>query len=303
MAVEPRFSMFRSMLPSLQRKIANMSGKERLTPTDLLVYLQQAILSLEDIIGICRSTALAYSFNPKTGGVDTSIYENADNVIMNYSIKLDEVTSEGSVETIAVTPLNKQIATLQFFYNLKTLTGTEPNLDISFDKDPTDSTATGTWLAEDERIPAIVNGELIDCSMLLSKTFSIKWFIPADSTYEFVDTSVYVLLVDVAKMFKYEKDLVYIAASEILQEESLKAVNDGQSEQYVGMINGLVQSYASKISEPLRGDRTPTPKVGSLKHDYDTSTHADRAFGKKKGDMPIEVIGNEATGRVIRKIY
>jgi hypothetical protein len=291
------------MLPSLQKKIANMSGKEKMTPTDLLEYLQQAILSLEDIIGICRSTAIAYSFNPtRSGGVDTSIFENDENVIMNYSIKLDEATSEGFVETIAVTPRQKQIATLQFYYNLKPGAGADPSLDISFDKDPTDSSSVGTWLVADERIPVIENGELIDVSMLMSKTFSIKWYIPADSTYEFVDTSVQILLVDVTKMFKYEKDLVYIAASEILQEEAAKAASEGQSEQYVGMINGLVQSYASKISEPLRGDRTPTPKVGSLKHSYDTSTHADRAFGKKKGDIPIAVIGNEATGRVIRRI-
>ena len=172
MAIRTRNSIFKTLEPELRARVSDVATQIKLTPTEIVKRLQRAIIGMKNSTGICRTANIRYDFNPNdpnlATSIDSELFENNSNVKVNYKLELDDPTVNGVLETVALVQRDKQIITPQYFWDQIGTTGTIPNLDVSFDKERDRKDVLGTWLVEDERIPPIVNGEIIDVSAFIS---------------------------------------------------------------------------------------------------------------------------------------
>lgn len=306
MAVAKRFSMFEECVSELKMLTADVFDKSRYTRTELLLQLRNAINSFNDAKGIASSRLLKYAFR-STGSdallIDREIYENEDNVKMDYELEQISNAAVGSVETIAKSVIDKQIALLAIYWNLEGTTGV-PTLDVSFDKDVTNGEVLrGTFLVEDERINPIENGVMFDTSMFVARTFSIRWSFPIGSDYKIKDTMVKVMLVDSAMFIQNQYDLARLAASNMLKNEATRAAKEGQSESYINFLRERAQELITDIQGKIGVGVVPSSSAGRMEHGYDRDRFADRAFYPDQPDGEwVAVIGNEIVGRTIRYV-
>jgi hypothetical protein len=303
-----RFSLFEEIVPEVQQLIADVSAKSKYTRSDIINRTRKAILSFNDAKGIASSRLLKFAFrtvNPDDlTVVDQNIYENVDNMTMNNQLELEDDTSEGSIESIAKVVHNKQIALLVVYWTEDGTTG-PPVIDVSFDKDvEKGETFRGTFLADDDRIGTIENGVMIDTSMIVSKTFSIKWYLPANSDYVIKDCMVKIFLVDSAFMIQNQFDLARVTASNILKVEATRAAKDGEAESYVEMLKAQAIELITDIQGMIGGNAVPSSFAGGIDHEYDRKGYADKAFNKAQPDERfVEVVRDEVSGkRVLRFI-
>jgi hypothetical protein len=300
--------MFEEVVLEVQRLTADLQDKTGYSRPEIIDRVRRALLSFNDVKGIASSRLVRYAFRASSSDdatiIDTGIYENVDNITMNYQLELDTSTEEGSIESIAISAGNKQIALISIYWTQEGSTGL-PVIDVSFDKDPENGEALrGTFLVDDTRIPTIENGIQIDTSMIVSKSFSMKWSLPANSDYKIKDTMAKIFLVDGNFMMQNQYDLARLTAANILKQQAVKAAKEGQSDTYVEMLKSLADGYISDIAGLVGGKHpVPTSATGTINHDYDRTSYADKAFGKKTKDGEwIAVVGNEITRRTIRYI-
>jgi hypothetical protein len=297
--------MFEEIVLDAQRLIADIQNKQKYSKPEMISHIRQAILTFNDTKGIASSRLLRYAFRALTSDdptkIDRNIYENVDNISMNYQIEPEDNAAISSIETIAKLVRDKQIALVTIYWTQEGSTGV-PVVDVSFDKDHENGESLrGTFLADDTRISTIENGVMIDTSMIVSKTFSVKWSFPIGTDYKIKDTMVKLFLVDAAFMLQNQYDLARMAASNILKIEAVIAAKDGQSESYVGMLKDIAEGYISEIRGLQGGSSVPASTAKGIDHTYDRDKFADRAFDKVSQDGTwVEVIGNEIIGRTIR---
>ena len=301
-----RFSMFEEIVLDAQRLIADIQNKQNYSRPEMISHIRQAILTFNDTKGIASSRLLRYAFRVLVSDdpthIDRNIYENVDNISMNYQIEPTDTGSVASIETIAKLVADKQIALMTIYWTQTGSTG-PPTLDASFDKDHENGERLrGTFIADDARINAVENGVMIDTSMIVSKTFSLKWSFPIGTDYVIKDTMVKLFLVDAAFMLQNQYDLARMAASNILKIEAVIAAKEGQSESYVGMLKEMADGYISEIRGLIGRGAIPTSTAKGIAHNYDRDRFASKAFGPKTptDGTWVEVIGNEIIGRTVR---
>jgi hypothetical protein len=304
MAVQ-RFSLFEEIVTDVKGQISDLFDKSRYTRQEIIAKAREAILTFNDTKGIASSRLYKYAFRAVNADdptkIDRNIYENVNNITMDNELALDDSASEGSVETIASVVGDKQIALLTLYWNMAGSTN-PPVLDVSFDKDHENGeNLRGTFLADDTRINIIENGVIIDTSMIVARTFSVKWTLPASSDYVVKDTFVKIFLVDSSFMIQNQYDLARLTASNILRLEATRAVKDGQSESYVGMLKDRAEELMVMVQGKIGTGAIPASTAKGIDHPYDRTSFADKAFDRTQPDGTwVEIIGNEIIGRTVR---
>lgn len=299
--------MFEECVSETKILIADVFDKSKYSRTDILSHLKNAIISINDVKGIMSTRLMKYAFRPMSASdptvIDSGIYENDSNVKMDFQLEAVDTTQEAKVETIARYVVDKQVALVAIYWNLEG-SSLEPTIDISFDKDVENGTSLrGTFLVDDSRINPIENGVMFDTSMIVSRTFSIKWTIPANSDYKIKDTIAKIFLVDSSMFVNNQYDIARIAASNILKNEALAAAKDGQAESYTSFLTARAKELVEDIQGKIGAGISPVSSAGSMKHDYDRNKFADRAFDSVAADGDwVEVVGNEIIGRTIRYV-
>jgi hypothetical protein len=308
-----RNSMWHMMIPDLKRKVRDVADKSALTDPDLIEELYTATVAMDDTIGICRAKTLKFAFNPVDNedhtNIRNTVYENESNMSVGYELYATEASVAASIESKALAVRDKSIALMQLFWSQSGDTGTEPVIDVSLDKDPVNGDELpGTWLVENDRIDPILSGTKIDMSMFHSISFALKWKFSADANYRIQDTICRMLLVDTAKMFQRQGDIVLVAAYNILTHEAAKSLRKGQGANYVELLKTLADRYLSDArGYSPDGAKASTTEVRAIEHNHDRNFHADRAFrraggGLKDGDENIGINGNLLDGVYIKTI-
>lgn len=310
MPVAQRHSLWYGMVDQLWEKIANLPGKEiRLSESDLLEYLIEAALDANEVLGIARSKVLRFGFNPidpdDLTRFNEDVYENNTNMSVGYKLFATNTANDAIIESKSIILSDKQIGLLRFYWTQTGSTGTAPEIDISLNKDPhRGDEIIGTWLVEDNRLEAIVQDQPIDTSMMVSQTFSVRWKFFAAANYEIQDTTIKIILIDAGKMYQRQRDLVHIAAAEILGHQALVAQKDGQSTTFVEGLQQEAIKYLSKVKGIIGGNRATGTGAGATEHDYDRDALAEKGFRKvHRDDLFVEVRGNSIIGKSIRRVW
>jgi hypothetical protein len=299
--------MFEEIVLEVQRLTSDLQDKTGFSRPEVIERIKNAILTFNDVKGIAASRLMRYAFRAASADdstvIDRNVYENVDNISMDYQLALTNSGSAGSIESIATLVGDKQIALMTVYWTQTGTTGL-PVIDISFDKDVENGEVLrGKFLAADSRISTIENGVQIDTSMVVSKTFSTKWSLPSGSDYIIKDTMVKIFLVSGSFMIQNQYDLARLTASNILKTEAVKAAKEGQSDTYVEMLKSLAEDYVKDIAGLIGSGAVPSSMTGTLNHDYNRSKYADRAFEKNTSDgVWVEIVGNEIIGRTVRHI-
>jgi len=306
MALKEKFSIWKLMVPDLRSEIGESLGEVKYQDGDLIQHLKRATSRLSDVLGLSTNVSLAYSFRPLNNSdytlIDPNIYENVDNISMNYKIYLTDTGSAGSIESKAVNVRQMQIGMMKIIWSLSGTGGTEPSIDVSFDKDiDSGDILRGTYLVNLEKIPAIVSGAEVDTSMLVANTFSLKWLFPSGSGYAIDETIVELMLINLPRMYSRKLDIVGVAASRIFDQLAIDASRSGSASSYVEYLERKRDKLASEVQGRIGSNAAPSIGVDSLKVDIDRTTYASRAFGRKrKSDRWVQIIGNQITGRTVR---
>ena len=299
-----RYSIFREIIGNVRDYIANVNHSRNYDEQVILEIIKNNIVTWGKATGFAYDKALRYTFEPLDNSdltkYDDSIYENVNNLEFNYGISLENAGSDGVVESISKIIYDKQIALVTLLWTEEGTTGA-PVLDISFDKDRDEGdTFRGTFLANAGRIDAIQNGSRIDVSGIPSKTFSVKWTIPAGSDYKILDTIAKVLLIDSSKVMARQTELAHITAAEILNNESLKAIKDGQSEVYVRFLEDKSKHHYNMAKSVIGDSSAPSPEFSASGHSYNVDSYANKLLKKNKNEEWVEIIGNDI--KVIRYV-
>lgn len=292
MAVRERFSVFNALIPAVRDRVKDIADHELLINDSLYKRLMMSITGLQSIKGLYRYHNITWGFKPARSSDTSSIsdeeYQNYANVIVNYTIKLDDTTQEGYIESMPLMAYDMSIISIQPRYSLKSGSGTAPTLDLSLDKDIDDKDAPGSWIVADEKIPAMANGGILDVSGLYSRSLSWRWYFPANSLYEVDHLELKIFLVDETAMSKMEDDLVFITAADLLDEEVGRAAKDGQSEIYLETLKKLSEDYRRRVSHGPMGTVTPSSSAGSVQHSMTNTDRLNKAFGKKSSYFSVE---------------
>jgi hypothetical protein len=302
--------MWADMIPDLRRRLIEVQGKEKYHDVDLLKRLYDCVSNLDAVIGVSRSVVLRYAFLPYDPDdltvIDTDLYENVVNISMGYDMYLTNTAAIGSLETKSLALRDKQVGLLQCFWTISGTVGNPPTLDISLDKDPErGEELRGSFLVADNFVDSIDIGKAIDTSMIVSRTFSVKWKFPSGSNYKVRDTVIRILLIDTAKMYQARETICDLTAGAILSEEAIEAHKSGQSTSYVELLTVLADKYTNRGQGISGAVKAPSTHVGALGHQYDRDSYADKAFGKSAGGnawRPVDIKGNILIGKTVRFI-
>jgi len=303
--MELRNSIFNSSINAVRSLIADVRDQQSLTYSKLLEEIKSSLEAMPNITGVVSSKRLVFAFPPFSAdpsSIDTSIYENDSNIVVNYGLERDAGSGDSVIETKAMPVIDMQVALLTFYWQLKTGTGTVPSIDISFDKDPDNGEElSGAWLVKDNRIAAIEDGKQIDVSGIPSPSFAIRWTIPDPSTYKILDTTVDIMLINSSMLIESQNDIVLIAAANILRRQALSARKSGQ-DGYAESLEGTAKSYIDEARGRLGAGKTPSTGVAGFGHGYNREERANAAFGKSKQGTYVQIVGNVITGKRLRFI-
>jgi hypothetical protein len=300
------------MIPDLKRKVRDVADKSAITDPELIEELYAATIAMDDTIGISRAKTLKFAFNPVDNDDHTnirdSVYENESNMSVGYELYQTVGASDATIESKALAVRDKSIALLQIFWSQSGSSGTVPSIDVSFDKDPENGDELpGTWLVEDSRIDEITNGGKIDTSMFHSISFALRWKLTASADYRIQDTICRMILVDTAKMYQRQGDIVNVAAYHILTHQAAVSLRAGQGTNYVELLKNLADRYlADARGYTPDGAKASTTEVKALEHHFNRDHHANRAFRKvstlRPGEQNIGIRGNLLDGVWVKTI-
>ena len=300
------------MIPDLKRKVRDVADKGAITDPELIEELYAATIAMDDTIGISRAKTLKFAFNPVDNDDHTnirdSVYENEDNMSVGYELYQTVGSSDAIIESKALAIRDKAIALLQIFWSQSGGVGTQPTVDVSFDKDPSHGDELpGTWLVENSRIDTIESGVKIDTSMFHSISFALRWKLFADANYRIQDTICRIILVDSAKMYQRQGDIANVAAYHILTHQAAVALRAGQGSNYVELLKNLADRYLSDArGYTPDGAKASTTEVKALEHHFNRDHHANRAFRKvttlQPGEQNIGIRGNLLDGIYVKTI-
>lgn len=303
---ELRSSLFRSMVHRVRKEIGDITEQERYDDLEIISELKHAITSMPGISGMTTSQRLRLTFRPivDDGSLyDKSIYENVDNVTVNYGLSLTTGTEDGTIETKAWTVANLQLAFITLKWNISGSSGTEPALDVSLNKEPDNGeNMPGTWLVEESRISAIKDDVEFDVSDIPSPSFAIRWNLYANADYKVLDTTTELLLVSHKKWIEQRDSVILTASGNIFSSYAAEVARKGQQE-YAEFLESKANSLYKKVRGQVSGGVPSSLGMGQVGNTYDRSKHADRAFETRTlyDGMWVEIVGTDVYGRRIRR--
>jgi hypothetical protein len=297
------------MIGRVRKEIGDITEQERFDDLEIVSEIKHAITSMPGISGMTTAQKLRLAFRPITEGgslYDKSIYENVDNITVNYSLALTDGTSDGTIETKAWSVSNLQLAFITLKWNLSGDTGTEPTLDVSLNKDVEDGLSMpGTWLVEDDRISAINDDVEFDVSDIPSPSFSIRWNLYANANYEVLDTTAELLLVNHGKWNEQRDSIILTTAGNIFSAYAAEVAKKGQQD-YAEFLEGKAERLYKKVRGQISGGMPSSLGMSQMAgNKYDRTKHADRAFESKSASEGtwVEITGSPtaAYGRRLRR--
>jgi len=299
-----RRSIFSEMVLDVREGIADVQEIERYTDAKILKEIKSCLNTMPALHGLSSSAGIAWSFTPTDTGVgyNEDVYENVDNITLNYYIEPESNLATATIESVAARVDTLDVAIVKLHWNQVGTTG-EPTLDISLDKDPLKGdTLTGSWLVSDSRIDAIESGKEIDLTAFSSSSLSVQWNFPIGSDYKIYDSRIEILLIDTLRFGEHTDKIIWTCCGNIYTKEAAQALQDG-SEKLGGLLQQQAKTFYERVSSSASQASLSTG-AQALGHDYDRSKHADAAFnstGYNDGDW-VDIVNDPAGVRRLRRI-
>lgn len=306
---EDRFSLWTDLIDEFKLRISDVGQMEDFNDERSILALRRGINKLPNVQGMSNNVLVPFNYQPSTtsGGVDTDLYENYENVVTDYYLTVDDDTKVAYLETRAALIEGRQIALLKVMWGMEGTTG-PPTLDISLNKSPSaGETYSGSWLVADGRIDAIESGRAIDISSIPSPSFSFKWSFDIGSDYKIRETVAEMFLVDVLRMRENKTAIVASAAAIVFTERAVAAGERGASKEYIETLYKHAETAWEEVRNSLGGGPAPTTGADAIDSGWVRNLYASRAFRRVPSAADgqwVEITNRGVNGsRVIRYIY